>query len=325
MTPRNAHRVFVVVFDDFQLLDAAGPVQVFASSNDEPGRETRRGYAVHTVSATGGLVRSTSGLCIATEPLPTPARTRGATIIIAGGEGARRTHGLDVVLDWVGKTAPAAARIGSVCTGAFILARSGLLDGGEAVTHWQHVAEFKAAFPSVAVRADALYVRNGNIYSSAGVTAGIDLCLSLVEQDHGRDHALAIAKRLVVHHKRAGGQLQFSSELLAQAAPSPPFDALVRTMRERPNIDWSIPRMAAAATMSPRSFHRKFGQALGMTPAQFLGNVRLEKACALIEREGASLKTIARKAGFGSEVNMKNSFTKRLGVTPTQYLARFRA
>src|SRR5262249_52901900 len=149
--------------------------------------------------------------------------------------------------------------------------------------------------------------------------------LHLVEQDRGREHALVIAKSLVVHNKRAGGQLQFSSELLAQAVPASHFDALIQAMRAKPGAQWSIERMAAAADMAPRSFHRKFARAIGMTPAQYLTNLRLEKACALIEHEQATLKTVARKSGFGSAVNMQHSFSKRLGVTPSEYLARFRA
>lgn len=318
--------VFVVVFDDFLLLDAAGPIQVFATANDEAltrGRP-RRCYAIHAVSVEGGPVRSSSGVPLGTERLPSAARVRGGTIVVAGGPGVHGNEARGRLVAWVRKAAAAAERTCSVCTGAFIVARTGLMDGGEAVTHWRDVADFRREFPGVTVHADALFVRSGRVHSSAGVTAGIDLCLSLLEQDQGREFALAVAKRLVVHSKRPGGQLQFSSELLAQSAPASSFDELVRKLKDKPAVPWSIERMAGAVHMSTRSFHRKFVEALGVSPLQYLANIRLEVACALIERERATLKSIARQAGFGSEVNMKNAFTRRLGVTPTQYLARFR-
>jgi transcriptional regulator GlxA family with amidase domain len=318
--------VFVVVFEDFLLLDAAGPIQVFATANDEA---ITRGlpqpcYAIHAVSVAGGPIRSSSGVPLGTARLPSAARVRDGTIIVSGGPGVHGDEARGRLVAWVRKAAAAAQRTCSVCTGAFIVARTGLMDGGEAVTHWRDVADFQREFPDVTVRADALFVHSGRVHSSAGVTAGIDLCLSLVEQDQGRDFALAVAKRLVVHSKRAGGQLQFSSALLAQSAPASSFGELVQKLREQPAVPWSIERMAGAVHMSTRSFHRRFVEALGMSPLQYLTNVRLEMACALIERERAPLKTIARKAGFGSEVNMKNVFARRLGVTPTQYLARFR-
>ena len=315
----------MIVFDDFLLLDAAGPIEVFATSNDEAGVNKIPRYDLRVVSIEGGLVRSSSGLEVATVALPRPPVAAGSTIIVAGGEGVTRIEALDPLVRWLRKAAPAALRICSVCTGAFVLARAGLMDGLDAVTHWRDVEAFERQFPAVRVRADALYVRSGKIYSSAGVTAGIDLCLALIEQDRGRGHALAVAKRLVVHSKRAGGQLQFSSELLAQSAPAQPFETLVRKLHESPASDWSVERMAATLHMSTRTFHRRFVQTLGKTPLQFLARVRLEKACAMIERDRTALKTVARRCGFGTAVNMKNAFARRLGVTPTQYLTRFRA
>jgi transcriptional regulator GlxA family with amidase domain len=318
--------ILVVVFDYFLLLDAAGPIQVFATANDEAVTRGDRGprYRIRAVSASGGLIPSSSGVTLGTEPLPTVARARGATIIVAGGPGVHCDQGRGRLVEWVRKASVGAERTCSVCTGAFIVARTGLMDGGEAVTHWRDVADFRREFPGVTVRADALFVRSGRVHSSAGVTAGIDLCLSLLEQDQGREFALAVAKRLVVHSKRPGGQLQFSSELLAQSAPASSFDQLVHKLKEKPAQPWSVERMAGAVHMSTRSFHRRFAEAMGMSPLQYLANVRLEIACALIERERIPLKSIARKAGFGTEVNMKNAFARRLGVTPTQYLARFR-
>ncbi|MBX9961651.1 MAG: helix-turn-helix domain-containing protein [Burkholderiales bacterium] len=318
--------ILVVVFEDFLLLDAAGPIQVFATANDEAVTWGDGGprYRIRAVSVPGGPIRSSSGVTLGTERLPVAARARGATIIVAGGPGVHSDQGRGRLVEWVRKAAAAAERTCSVCTGAFIVARTGLMDGGEAVTHWRDVADFRREFPGVTVHADALFVRSGRVHSSAGVTAGIDLCLSLLEQDQGREFALAVAKRLVVHSKRPGGQLQFSSELLAQSAPASSFDELVRKLKDKPAVPWSIERMAGAVHMSTRSFHRKFVEALGVSPLQYLANIRLEVACALIERERATLKSISRQAGFGSEVNMKNAFTRRLGVTPTEYLARFR-
>lgn len=317
-------QVRIVVFEDFQLLDAAGPAQVFGSANDESPAHEPPPYDVCLVSASGGAVKSSSGVVVMTDPLPQCNRLAAATIIIAGGPGARAAEANDQLVRWLRRAAQRAERSCSVCTGAFLLARTGLTEGKRIVTHWRHVEALQKLYPGIQVQADAIFLRSGRVYSSAGVTSGIDLCLSLVEADLGRAAAMKVAKRLVVYMKRPGGQRQFSSELLAQGSASLQFDALIARMRSRTQANWTIEAMAATAGMSARTFQRRFTAALGMTPVRYLNGLRLERACELIERTRISLKEIARRSGFGSEVNMKNAFSRRLGVLPRDYLERFR-
>ena len=322
-----ARRVFVVVFDRFQLLDATGPAQAFATSNEEAGliAPTAPFYEIRLISSAGGAVASSSGITLLTQPLPSIADLAQATVIVAGGPGIDAAARDERLLHWLTQSASHAARVCSVCTGTFALAACGLLDGKEAVTHWRHLKRFAEAYPTVKIHGDSIFVKSGSLYSSAGVTAGIDLCLNLIEEDRGRPHALAVAKRLVVYIKRPGGQLQFSSELLAQTAESRQFDALIRQVKQNPAQSWSVEELAAFVSMSARSFHRQFVLEMGVTPSQFISATRLEKACMLIESTQSSLKAVARTAGLGNEANMKNLFLKRLGVTPSDYLERFRA
>jgi transcriptional regulator GlxA family with amidase domain len=270
------------------------------------------------------LVRSSAGIQILAEPLPAKSLLRHATLIIAGGAGVEAAMQDEILVHWLHQAADSAGRVCSVCTGAFLLACRGLLDDRDVVTHWRHLKHFADRFPLVRVHGNSIFVKSDRFYSSAGVTAGIDLCLYLVEENHDRQIALSVAKRLVVHLKRPGGQLQFSSELLAQSSPSQLFASLVQKIKENPGRAWSVEEMASLAHMATRSFHRRFVAEMQVTPSQFIAATRLEAASALIESSKSSLKTVARKAGFGSEVNMKNAFRKVLGVTPTEYMERFR-
>lgn len=316
--------VFILVFDRFQLLDAAGPAQVFATSNEEEAEPSGGRYEVRLVSRTGGLVRSSSGIALETGRMPDARRLAGALVIVAGGPGVQDILGDDVIERWLRHAAARAARVCSVCTGAFALAASGILDGHAAVTHWRHLDRFAQAFPRVRLQADPIFVKSGKFHTSAGVTAGIDLCLALVEEDLGLVHALAVAKRLVVYMKRPGGQLQFSSELLSQSAPGSEFAKLAARIKADLRSSWSVQKMSDLLGVSPRTLHRQFEESLGMSPARFVALARLERACLLIEQSSASLKAIARTVGFGREENMKNAFVRRLGVTPVHYSARFR-
>ena len=297
---------------------------MFGSANDESLAVARQPYDVRLVSAAGGAVRSSCGVVVMTDALPRWASLTNATVVIAGGPGARVAESNDKLVRWLERAAKRAERVCSVCTGAFLLARTGLVEGGRVVTHWRHVEALQNLYPGLQVHADAIFLRSGRLYSSAGVTSGIDLCLSLVEADLGRAAAMKVAKRLVVYMKRPGGQRQFSSELLAQGSATPEFDPLIARMRCRTQADWSIEAMAASMGMSVRTFQRRFTAAIGMTPVRYLNDLRLERACELIERTRASLKEVARRSGFGSEVNMKNVFVRRLGVLPRDYLERFR-
>ncbi|MYM70412.1 helix-turn-helix domain-containing protein, partial [Pseudoduganella sp. FT55W] len=216
-----------------------------------------------------------------------------------------------------------AARCCAVCTGAFVLARAGLLDGRRAVTHWLDAAALQAQYPAVAVQDDAIYLRDGRYYTSAGIAAGMDLALALVEEDQGRAAALAAAKRLVVFYKRPGGQRQFSSELLAQADPQGVHGRLAGWLRPRLQQQLDVEQMAAALAISVRTLHRRLQQEAGVSPAQLLLRLRMEAACALLERPGMSVKRAAHQAGFASEYNLRRAFAAQLGVAPSAYQARF--
>jgi transcriptional regulator GlxA family with amidase domain len=312
--------VRIVVFPDFQLLDATGPAQVFATANDELGRAV---YNVRLVSQPGGLVRSSSGVAVDSTRWPTKGSLRASTLIAAGGLGvdaAMRDPGLRKRL---AAAQPVVRRCCSVCSGAFLLAGAGLLDGRRAVTHWRDVEQFRRLFPKVRLHDDAIHVKDGAMYTSAGVTAGIDLCLSLVEEDHGRALALRVAKRLVVHFKRSGGQRQFSAELLAQSAEQGVAAELSAWLRPRLRQRVAVDDMAAALAVSSRSLHRRLRDELSTTPAKLLAGLRLEAACQLLEAGRASLKDVARRTGFQSEYNLRRAFQQRLGVAPSDYKARF--
>ena len=327
--------IWLLVCEDFVLLDATGPAQVFSTANDE-ARDAGQPepYRIRMISSGGGPVRSTSGVTVLTEPLPRGSLA-GATLIVAGGrnmETGTSAALAPATLHWVVRNAGISsaqdgkdglARCCAVCTGAFVLAHAGLLDGRRAVTHWQDAATLQSQFPAIHVQDDAIYVKDGKFYTSAGIAAGIDLALSLVEEDQGRAAGLGVAKRLVVFFKRPGGQRQFSSELLAQADPQGLHGQLTAWLRPRLKQQIDVEQMAAACALSVRTLHRKLQQEACMSPAQLLMRLRMEAACALLERSGMTVKRAAGQSGFGSEYNLRRAFAAQLGVAPSEYQARF--
>ena len=322
-----AREVWLLVFPDFLLLDATGPAQVFSSANDE-ARDAGlpAPYRIRLLAAGGGAVVSSSGLGVLAEPLPWTG-AGGATLIVAGGRVAALPSSATAegraVLDWVAQAGAEAARCCSVCTGSFVLARAGLLDGRQAVTHWADVEALRSEQPGLQLLDDALHVRDGKFRTSAGISAGMDLALSLVEEDLGREAALAVAKRMVLFLKRPGGQRQFSSELLAQS-PAPGVCAqLTAWLRPRLAQDIGVGEMAGACALSERSLYRKLHEEAGLTPAQLLARLRLERACLLLEQPGTLVKQAARASGYGSEYNLRRAFAAELGVLPSEYQARF--
>jgi len=317
-------QVWIAVFPGFLLLDATGPVQVFSSGNDEcRGCGKSSPYAISLVSPGGGAVKSCSGVEVLTSPLPSIDALRGATLVVAGGAGVAQMLEHRPLIAWIAEAANVVKRCASVCTGAFLLAEAGVLAHKRAVTHWQDVEHFKRRYPNVGVHNDALYMKDGAVYTSAGITAGIDLCLSLVEEDLGRSIALGVAKRLVMYHKRPGGQRQFSSELLADASGGALAAQLVQWIKPRVGQDIDVDRMAEALALSPRSLHRRLRQEADLTPAQLLTRVRMEVACSLLESNSCSVKQVARDAGFGNEYNLRRAFSQQLGVLPSEYRERF--
>jgi transcriptional regulator GlxA family with amidase domain len=243
-------------------------------------------------------------------------------LLVAGGQGVEAAAANPELVDWLRQRAGQARRVASVCTGAFLLAAAGLLDGRRAVTHWKDCARLAKRFPAVRVEPDPIFVRDGRVWTSAGVTAGIDLALALVEEDLGRAMALAVARYMVVFLKRPGGQAQFSAALALQAADDK-FGALHDWISRHLGDDLSLPVLAGQAGMSERSFSRHYAEAAGQTPARAIERLRVEAARRLLTESRTPVKRIAQRCGFGSEETMRRSFLRLLAVTPQDYRSRF--
>jgi transcriptional regulator GlxA family with amidase domain len=320
--PDALRAIEVVVFPAVQALDATGPLQVFASANDHlVERGASPAYALQVVSRGGFGVVASSGVGLAAAPLSRDDQPVD-TLLIAGGAGVDAAAADPVLLDWVRARAMRARRVASVCTGAFLLAATGLLDGRRAATHWSLCDEFRRRHPAVRLESDPIFVRDGRIWTSAGVTAGIDLALALVEEDLGRTVALAVARYLVVFLKRPGGQAQFSATLSTQMSEDR-FGALHEWIGKHLDRDLSLPRLAERAGMSERSFSRHYAEATGQTPARGVERLRVEAARRMLSDSRLPVKRIASRCGFGTEETMRRSFARLLAVTPQDYRARF--
>jgi transcriptional regulator GlxA family with amidase domain len=320
--PTAPRRVEVLAFPDVQLLDVAGPLQVFAVANDQAAKpHTPSPYWVRVIAPDGAQIRATSGLAFATEPLPDPAEPLD-TLIVAGGQGVMHAAEDARLVDWLRARASTARRTASVCTGAFLLAAAGLLDRRRAVTHWEYCDLLSRRHPAVTVERDPIFVHDGPVWTSAGVTAGIDLSLALVEEDLGRAIALGVARYLVMFLKRPGGQAQFSAALTLQSADDR-FAELHDWLAERLAENLSLARLAAQAGMSERTFLRRYRQATGLTPARAIERLRFEAARQLLAETRLPAKRIAARCGFGSEETMRRSFMRLQGVSPQDYRQRF--
>ncbi|WP_159014832.1 GlxA family transcriptional regulator [Acidisoma sp. S159] len=317
--PKLPRLIELLAFPEVQILDVTGPLQVFATANDIAGGKILP-YAIHVVSQAGGAVTSSSGVGLLADALP-PHDSTLDTLIIAGGPGIEAAAADEALVDWVRGRAGQARRFASVCTGAILLAMSGLLDGRRAATHWSLCAELAKRFPLVRVQPDPIFVHDGPAWTSAGVTAGIDLALALVEEDLGRTIALAVARYLVVFLKRPGGQAQFSAALALQDEGR--FDALHSWIGAHLSGDLSLPMLADQAGMSARSFSRHYLEATGRTPARAVETLRVEAAQGLLLDSQLPVKRVARRCGFGSEETMRRSFLRLLAATPQEYRARF--
>ena len=316
---RTRH-ILVVAVDGCQSLDVLGPVEVF----DHADRERPGAYHVELVGPTAtGAVTASSGVRLGVAPLPAPP-ARLDTLVVAGGEGARAAVENPALVDWIARASRRARRTASICTGAYLLAASGLLDDRRATTHWEFCDGLAESFAKVRVESDPLYVRDGDVWTSAGVTAGVDLALGLVEDDLGPEVALAVARQLVVFFKRPGGQSQFSSALSAQQAARPALRELQAWIAGHLDVDLSIPVLADRAGMSERSFARAFRREVGQTPAAYVETLRIERARDLLEDGAPSLEGVAQMAGFASAEVLRRAFHRRVGVSPADYRARFR-
>ncbi|KVF11681.1 MULTISPECIES: GlxA family transcriptional regulator [Burkholderia] len=320
--PAAPRSILVLAFPRAQLLDVSGPLQVFASVNElaqERGQPAP--YAPRVVAAEAGPVETSSGLVVMAESLRSAAR-HPDTLIVAGGKGVHAASRDARLVRWVRQQAARTRRVASVCTGAFLLAEAGLLDGRRAVTHWARCDEFAARYPNVRVESDPIFIREGALWTSAGVTAGIDLALALVEEDLGRATALDVARELVVFLKRPGGQAQFSTMLSMQRTDDR-FGELHAWMAEHLTADLSVPALAERASMSERSFVRHYRAGTGRTPARAVEQLRVEAAQRLLGETTWPVKRIAARCGFGSEETLRRCFVRVLGVSPQGYRERF--
>ncbi len=315
----SQQRIVLVAFDTAQILDVTGPLEVFSTASRFVPAVA---YATEVVSPPGGMVMSSSGLAFASAVL---AECQGPidTLVVAGGRDMDAAVADAELIFHVRRLAGEARRITSVCSGAFVLAAAGLLDGRRATTHWAECGLLRGGYPSVDVDLDAIYVRDGNVWTSAGVTAGIDLALALVADDHGRQAASRVARQLVVYLRRSGGQAQFSSLLAAQSAETEPIRDLLSWLPDHLGDDLSVAGLAHQSHLSERQFSRVFRAEVGTTPADHIEAVRTEAACRLLETTRSPIEQIARTCGFGNPETMNRTFRRRLNTTPGSHRQHF--
>jgi len=302
-------RIGVLIFPDFQILDATGPIAAFEIA----GRYGRGCYAIETLAAGAGLVRSSSGATMGAAALAAAAPLD--TLIVSGGEGAHVEQLSPAMLDAVRAAAAGARRTASVCSGAFILAAAGILDGRRATTHWSRTDDFARRYPKVKLTPDRIFVQDGPVWSSAGITAGIDLSLAMIGEDLGEDIARKTAQQLVVYHRRPGGQSQFSA-LLELERPEARFAGLLAWARERLAEPLGVERLAERAAMSPRNFARAFVAETGVTPAKAIERLRVEAARERVEAGAEPIDRVAEASGFGDAERMRRAFLRTFGQPP---------
>jgi len=323
----QTRRVLLVAAPGSQILDVAGPFQVFTRASElflkqRPGSAAP--YAVEIITSSPKALLATScGLQIVAQS--TFRRVRGEidTLLIAGGDAVENDETGIQIVHWLKSVAGRIRRIGSVCTGSMLLARAGLLDGRKATTHWKWCEVLAKRYPRVDVDPDRIYVRDGKIYTSAGVTAGMDLALALVEEDHGSRLALDVARDLVLYLRRPGGQSQFSVALSTQLSDRKPLRDLAAWMLENLKRPLTVPVLATQAAMSPRNFARIFTREMRVTPAKYVERLRVETVRRRLEETQHSIKRIAADCGFGSVKSMREIFHRALRIAPAEYRQRF--
>ena len=325
--------IVIVAYADIQSLDLTGPLEVFtgahqliaASERNERGRGYRneRGYRITVASLDGAELITSSGLKIVPGASLVDASERIDTLIVPGGVGSSEASRDEALLDWIKRAAPSTRRVASVCTGAFVLAAAGLLDGRRATTHWAAAAELAKRYPAVEVDPEPIYLRDGPVWTSAGVTAGMDLALALVEEDLDREAALTIARHLVLFLRRPGNQSQFSATLAAQQPGREPLREVQRYVVENVSGNLSVETLAERAHMSPRNFARAFAAETGITPGRYVERVRVEAARRALEDTSEPIATVAAACGFGTSETMRRAFLRALGVAPAEYRRRY--
>ncbi len=321
-------RVVMVVYPGVQVLDVTGPLEVFANANrrlDERGDRRAKRYEIEIAAREAGSVRTTSGIELHAQRSLRDVRASIDTLLVAGGDGAAAALRDRALIGFLRRRAPHARRVASVCSGSFLLAEAGLLDGRRATSHWAVCAELARRYPKIEVESDPIFIRDGKFWSSAGVCAGMDLALALVEQDHGRELALSVARWLVLFLKRPGGQSQFSAELSAQATEHETIRGLQAFAHEHLGADLGVAALAKRAAMSPRNFARVFAREVGETPARWVERARVEAARRLLEQSVSGVDEIAARCGFGSAESLRRAFQRRVRVSPAAYRGRFRS
>ncbi len=318
-------QIAILAFPGVQSLDVTGPLEVFSAAQTLIAATGRvdPNYEIATVSRDGGPLGTSSGLEIVPNHDFASIPPRLDTLIVAGGQGSRIASTDPATLAWVLAASKRARRTASVCTGAFLLAAAGLLDGRRATTHWASAAELARQYPAVRVDPEPIYLRDGDVWTSAGVTAGMDLALALVEEDLDRDAALTIARHLVLFLRRPGNQSQFSATLASQEPLRESLREVRRHILENPADDLSVEELAGHAHMSPRHFARSFRAETGITPARYVESVRLEAARRALEDTSLSVASVAHTCGFGTPETLRRVFLRSLGVSPTEYRRRF--
>jgi transcriptional regulator GlxA family with amidase domain len=312
--------VAIVLFPDFLLLDMAGPMEVFSIANRflDPARH----YQLLTVGTQPTGIRASNGVTVQPDVSVETAPEAFDLLLVPGGPGSYNDSHPQLVA-WLQQAAPQSVVYGSICTGAFLLGHAGLLDGHSVTTHWHYTERLIKGFPGAHVTTDQIYIKDRRLVTSGGVTAGIDLALAIVAEDHGRKVALDVAKVLLVVMKRQGGQAQFSPLVATVATQETPITRVQNYLIEHLEEDFCIERMASMAAMSPRHFARVFSREVNMTPMEFIQNARLDRARNLLETTVLPLKTVAHRSGFGSVRYMRSLFSDRLGLTPSQYRQQF--
>jgi len=320
------HRILLLAFPNGQLLDIAGPLQMFAGANDELSRQV---YRIEVAAPQAGPFATSSGVRLVADvsfaQITNRRLARIHTLITVGGEpGMRqelvRGNATDIVSRAIGRV----PRIASVCSGTFFLAAAGALDGRRAATHWSEVEALKRFRPAVLVNGDAIHIEDRGIWTSAGVTAGMDLALAMIEADLGRKVALAIAWRHVLFRIRPGGQSQFSAELVAQTASNPKIKKLAEKVTAQPRADWRTDVLAAEAGVSRRSLSRLFRTGLNVSPADFVERVRTDLARRRLLETDDNVQAIAVSCGFGSLRRMDRAFARAMSASPTEFRSRFK-
>ncbi len=312
------HRIAFVIYPGFELLDMSGPAAVFDGTNYVLAQgEKSPFYSVDVFSAAGGLIRSSSGITVQSQPRNALDASGADTLLIMG---AQKEHLMRAIADpalraWLLEIASEIPRIGSVCSGAFVLASLGLIDGRSVATHWNACTPLAKAYPQINVDADALYVVDDNLWTSAGVTTGIDMALAMVTRDLDAATASQVARGLVLYARRPGFQSQFSPLLQAQAKADDPFGELIGWIMSNLHAPLDVASLAARASLSERTFHRRFVAATGETPARFIESARLDAARMLLSR-GTSLKTVATRVGLAPAARFTEAFERRFGVSP---------